>query len=86
MKQATSQTIARYGTKPGPFTLIVIAFGVDPMTGRAAALAAGHGFVTGWVIAITGDMFFYALIAYSTIQLNNVLGDGTLTAVLIMVY
>ena len=84
LKKSTSQTIAGYGAKPGPFILVTIAFGVDPMTGRAAALAAGHGFLTGWAIAIMGDMIFFTLIAVSTICLNNVLGDGTWTAVIIM--
>lgn len=85
IKKSTSRTIAGYGASPGPFLLIVIAFGVDPMTGRAAAQAAGHGFFAGWAIAILGDMFFFGLIAVSTLCLNNILGDGTWTAVIIMV-
>lgn len=84
LKKSTSQTIAGYGAKPGPFLLVTIAFGVDPMTGRAAALAAGHGFISGWAIAIMGDMIFFTLIAVSTICLNNILGDGTWTAIIIM--
>ena len=43
----------------------------------AAAVAAGHGFVTGWMIAITGDMMFFMLLMVSTIWLKGVLGDGT---------
>lgn len=84
-RQATSRTIAGYGASPGPFLLVVIAFGVDPMTGRTAAMAAGHGFFAGWTIAILGDMCFFSLIAISTLCLNNILGDGTWTAVIIMV-
>jgi hypothetical protein len=53
----------------GPFALILVAFGVDPMTGRAAALASGHGFIRGWAIAIAGDMLYYAVIAITTLQL-----------------
>lgn len=82
--QSTNRTIAKYGTKPGPFLLVVIAFGVDPMTGRAAARAHGHGFLSGWAIAILGDMCFFTLIMVSTIALKGVLGDGTWTAVIIM--
>lgn len=85
MALSTQKTIARFGAEPGPFTLIAIAFGVDPMTGRAAAHAAGHGFVAGWAIAIAGDMIFFAVIMASTIWLNGLLGDGTLTAVIIMI-
>lgn len=66
VRQTTQKTIDRFGTKPGPVTLIGIAFGVDPMTARAAALAAGHGFFTSWAIAIIGDMFFFAIIMVST--------------------
>jgi len=83
-QHSTNRTIASYGTSPGPLMLVMIAFGVDPMTGRAAAKAAGHGFITGWAIAITGDMFFFGVIAVSTLCLNSVLGDGTWTAVIIM--
>lgn len=85
MKAFTDRTIAAYGHKPGPVLLIAIAFGVDPMTGRAAALAQGHGFVVGWAVAIAGDMIFFWVIMASTIWLNSILGDGTWTAVIIMV-
>ena len=84
LKKSTERTIAAYGAKPGPILLIGIAFGVDPMTGRAAALARGHGFLSGWTIAIAGDMIFFFLIMTSTLWLNNLLGDGTWTAVIIM--
>src|SRR5262245_31482021 len=40
------------GTSAGPIALVLISFGVDPMTGRATALAAGHGVVAGWAFAI----------------------------------
>ena len=40
---STARTVAHYGgAGAGPFALILIAFGVDPMTGRAAAAAAGR--------------------------------------------
>lgn len=84
-REITAKTIARYGTKPGPVVLIMIAFGVDPMTGRAAALSQGHSFLTGWAIAIAGDMLFFWVVMASTLFLNNILGDGTWAAVIIMV-
>jgi hypothetical protein len=85
LKKSTNKTIAKYGINHGPFSLILIAFGVDPMTGRTAALAAGHGFISGWTLAILGDMLFFLLLMVSTLWLNNILGDGTWTAVIIMV-
>ena len=54
LKVAMARSAAHLGgTGAGPFALVMIAFGVDPMTGRASALAAGHGFVAGWAFAIT---------------------------------
>jgi hypothetical protein len=85
LKEVTNKTIAGYGANPGPFLLVMIAFGVDPMTGRAAALAQGHNFLSGWAVAIMGDMIFFGVVMVSTIWLNNILGDGTWTAIIIMV-
>ncbi len=83
VRLAMSRTTAHYGGA-GPFTLIMIAFGVDPMTGRAAAAAAGHGFIAGWTIAITGDMLYFAVIMIATLRLNSVLGNTNLTMAVIL--
>lgn len=83
--QSTSKSVGRMGISPGPFTLIMITFGTDPMTGRSVAKAAGHGFLTGWTLTIIGDMLFFFVLMASTLWLNNVLGDGTWTAILITV-
>lgn len=69
MGQAMERTAARH-IGAGPFALVLVAFGVDPMTGRAAAMASGHGFIQGWAIAIAGDMLYYAVIAITTLQLG----------------
>ena len=66
-------------TGAGPFTLVMISFGVDPMTGRASALAAGHGFLTGWAFAFAGDMLYYAVIALTTLRLNMYFRDPSTT-------
>jgi hypothetical protein len=63
----------------GPLGLVLVSFGVDPMTGRAAAAAAGHGFVQGWAIAIAGDMFYFVVLMASTLWLQGVLGDERFT-------
>lgn len=83
LAQTMAQLVSRYGLNPGPFSLILISFGADPMTGRVMAKAAGHGFFTGWALVITGDMVFFALVMASTLWLNNVLGDGTWAAVIV---
>jgi hypothetical protein len=85
LARSTGQTISRYGIKPGPFTLVWITFGTDPMTGRSVAFAAGHGFLTGWALTIAGDMLFFLVLMASTLWLNNVLGNGTVAALVITV-
>jgi hypothetical protein len=79
VRAAVQNTAAQYGNAGGPLALVLVSFGVDPMTGRAAAAAAGHGFVPGWTIAITGDMFYFALLMTSTLCLGDVLGNDRLT-------
>ncbi len=86
LKAATARSVSHYGgTGAGPIALIMIAFGVDPMTGRATALAAGHGIVTGWAIAVTGDMLYFAVIAISTLSLNSYIRDPNTTMLIILV-
>lgn len=85
MKVAMKKTTPRFGHTLGPLALIAIAFGSDPMTGRLTAKAAGHSFLSGWALAITGDMLFFTLIMVSTLWLSRVLGDGTLATVIIVV-
>ena len=84
LRTSTKKSTAHYGSSMGPLALILVAFGVDPMTGRAIAAASGHGFLTGWMLAITGDMIYFSLLMVSTLFLNNILGDGTWTTVIIL--
>ncbi len=83
-KRAVQKSVSHYGTGLGPLALVMIAFGVDPMTGRAAAAASGHGFVAGWLIAIAGDMIYFTVLMVSTLWLNHILGDGTWTMLIIL--
>ena len=85
MKVMMDRTAAHYGgVGAGPFTLVMIAFGVDPMTGRAAAMAAGHGFVAGWAIAIAGDMLYYGVIAFTTLRLSAYFKDPNTTMLIVL--
>jgi hypothetical protein len=84
-KIASARSVAHIsGTGAGPVGLIMIAFGVDPMTGRASAHAAGHGFISGWAIAIAGDMLYFAVIAISTLRLNTYFKDPNATMLIIL--
>jgi hypothetical protein len=86
LKAATARSVSHIsGTGAGPIGLIMIAFGVDPMTGRASAHAAGHGFISGWAIAIAGDMLYFAVIAISTLRLNAYFKDPNTTMLIILV-
>lgn len=85
MRDTVRHTAAQYGNASGPLALILVSFGVDPMTGRAAAAAAGHGFVPGWAIAITGDMFYFALLMVSTLWLGDALNNDRLTVGVMLV-
>jgi hypothetical protein len=78
LRRTSARTAAYFGgATAGPITLILIAFGVDPMTGRTAAAAAGHGFVSGWALAITGDMFSFLVVAAATLKVSHVLGGNS---------
>jgi hypothetical protein len=54
------------------------------MTGRTAALAAGHGFLTGWAFAIAGDMLYYAVVALTTLQLNAYVRNPNVTVFVVL--
>ena len=84
-QKSIAKTTSHYGTHLGPLSLVLVAFGVDPMTGRLAAAAAGHGFIWGWAIAIAGDMLYFSVLMISTLWLNGILGDETRTTLLILV-
>jgi hypothetical protein len=85
LKRATSRSVAHFsGTGAGPLSLVMIAFGVDPMTGRASAHAAGHGFVAGWAFAIAGDMLYFAVIAITTLRLNTYIHDPNTTMLIVL--
>ena len=85
LKAATARSVAHFsGTSAGPLALVMIAFGVDPMTGRATALAAGHGFLAGWAIAIAGDMLYFAVIALTTLRLNTYVRDPNTTMLIVL--
>jgi threonine/homoserine/homoserine lactone efflux protein len=57
---------------------------VDPMTGRATALAAGHGFLAGWAFALAGDMLYFGVIALTTLQLNAYFKDPNTTMLIVL--
>lgn len=80
----TQKLTAKYGLRPRPLSLILITFGTEPMTGRAVAKAAGHGFISGWALTIIGDLMYFFILLASTLWLNDLLGDGMLAVIVVM--
>ena len=83
-KESMDRTSAHYGAGAGPVALILIAFGVDPMTGRGAAAAAGHGFVSGWTLAIAGDMLYFWVVMAATLKLSSVIKSPDVVVALVL--
>jgi hypothetical protein len=69
----------------GPLGLVLFSFTTSLTMGRAATSAAGHGFLTGWALAITGDMLYFVLLMASTLWISGVLGDERLTVGAVLV-
>lgn len=84
LKEATARSVAHINPGAGPIALVMVAFGVDPMTGRATAMAAGHGFIAGWAFAIAGDMLYFAVIAISTLRLNAYIQNPNITMAIVL--
>ena len=63
----------------GPLGLILVSFSITLTTGRAAAAASGHGFFSGWTLAIIGDMAYFGLLMVTTLWVSNIFGDDRLT-------
>ena len=85
LKGATARSAVHFGvTGAGPISLVMVSFGADPMTGRATALAAGHGFLAGWAFAIAGDMLYFGVIALTTLHLNSYIRDPNTTMLIVL--
>jgi len=73
------------GRVRGPLGLILFSFALAPAPARAASEAAGHGFVSGWTLAIIGDMAYFGLVMASTLWVSSVFGDDRLTVGVVLI-
>jgi hypothetical protein len=73
------------GRVRGPLGLILFSFAVAPAPARAASEAAGHGFISGWTLAIIGDMFYFTMIMASTLWVSSLFGDDRLSVGAVLV-
>jgi hypothetical protein len=69
------------GSLAGPTGVSMAGFGAGLPVGRALAAAAGFPLVTGWLLAIAGDMLYFALGLASTLWFDGVFGDQRAAAV-----
>jgi hypothetical protein len=82
--RASQQAGLRDG-KRGPLGLILFSFTVDPISGRGAAAAAGHGFFMGWAFAIAGDMIYFGVLMLATLVLSGMFGDERVTVGVVLI-
>jgi hypothetical protein len=73
------------GRVKGPLGLIMFSFVFAPAPARAASEAAGHGPLSGWSLAIIGDMIYFGIIMASTLLVISLFGDNRLTIAPLMV-
>src|SRR5216683_5506099 len=85
LSRFTETTGLQEGGVRGPLGLILVSFTVNPLAGRAAAAAAGHGFFSGWALAIIGDMIYFALIMASTLWISSVFGNDRLAIGVVLI-
>src|SRR6266568_557560 len=85
LARLTETTGLQEGGLRGPLGLILVSFTVNPLAGRAAAAAAGHGFFSGWTLAIIGDMIYFALIMASTLWISSVFGNDRLAIGIVLI-
>jgi hypothetical protein len=83
-KQSLLKRFEKVGVHPTPWNLILVSFGLDPMSGRTVAHSFGHGFVKGWMIAIAGDMIFFTVVMFSTIWLQGIVDDSNLVIMIVL--
>jgi hypothetical protein len=67
------------GRVRGPLGLVLFSFVFAPAPARAASEAAGHGPISGWTLAIIGDMVYFGVVTASTLLVIQIFGDSRLT-------
>jgi hypothetical protein len=85
LAKLSGATGLREGRVQGPLGLILFSFAVAPAPARAASEAAGHGFISGWTLAIIGDMLYFTMIMVSTLWVSSVFGDDRLAVGAVLV-
>ncbi len=68
------------GSLAGPTGVVLMGFGAGLPFGRAIAAGAGYGLLTSWLLAIAGDMIYFAIGMASTLWFDGLIGDPRIAA------
>jgi hypothetical protein len=79
MMRISGATGLSSGRVRGPLGLILFSFVMAPAPARAVSEAAGHGPISGWTLAIIGDMIYFGVIMASTLLVIQIFGDSRTT-------
>jgi hypothetical protein len=85
MSRISGATGLSDGRVKGPLGLIMFSFVFAPAPARAASEAAGHGPLSGWTLAIIGDMIYFGIIMASTLLVISIFGDSRMSIAPLMV-
>lgn len=78
MMRLSGATGLSSGRVRGPLGLMLFSFMFAPAPARAASEAAGRGPLSGWTLAIVGDMAYFSVIMASTLLVIQIFGDSRL--------
>src|SRR5690349_17446888 len=78
MMRLSGATGLSTGRVRGPLGLVLFSFVFAPAPARAVSEAAGHGPLSGWTLAIIGDMVYFSVVMASTLLVIQLFGDNRL--------
>ena len=78
LRNMSSASGLRSGRIRGPLGLVSFSFVFGPAPARALSETAGHGPLSGWTLAIIGDMLYFSLAMAATLLVIHVFGDDRL--------
>ena len=73
LKHMSTTTGFRSGRVRGPLGLVLFSFVIGPAPARALSETAGYRPISGWALAIVGDMLYFGLGMAATLTMAGVL-------------
>lgn len=78
LKHMSTTTGLRSGRVRGPLGLVLFSFVIGPAAARALSETVGYRSVSGWSLAILGDMLYFGLAMAATLLVIHIFGDNRL--------